>query len=153
MNSLKLSVAPLLFLLLAAGCAERRTVYVPAYQQPATVYQTQPTYSYPPQSTYQSQPLVTQNPAGSEQAPQPQPQQAPPSQVVVSQAPPPPPTEVVTVAPGPDYAWAPGYWNWNGGWVWVSGGWVLRPRPHAIWVGPRWVHRGHGYVYMRGHWR
>jgi hypothetical protein len=35
----------------------------------------------------------------------------------------------------------------------VSGGWVLRPHPHAVWIEPRWEHHDHGYRFERGHWR
>jgi len=74
-------------------------------------------------------------------------------ETVVSEAPPPPQTEVVVAAPGPEYLWVPGYWSWNGRWVWIGGRWGLRPHPHAVWVGPRYVRRGHGYVYFHGYWR
>jgi hypothetical protein len=155
--------------LLAAGCVERRVVYVPTYK-PAPVYQGQPSYTYPGQTNFQSQPLVTQAPAVPGQelpaAPPPPnavtsppaqpapPATAPPSgQVVVSQPPPAPPVEVIPAAPGPAYVWAPGYWSWNGGWTWIGGGWVIRPHPHAVWIGPRWERHGHGYVWVRGRWR
>jgi len=39
---------------------------------------------------------------------------------------PPAPEEVIPVAPGPDYYWAPGYWGWNDGWVWIGGRWCIR---------------------------
>jgi hypothetical protein len=44
---------------------------------------------------------------------------------------PPPPPAALAAAPGPAY-------------VWVDGGWALRPYPDAVWVGGRWEH---------GHWR
>jgi hypothetical protein len=158
--------------ILATGCAERRTVYVPTYQRPAVVYPGQPVYAYPPQASTQAPPppLVSQSPTAENQGAVPPPngsdvvssganpnaayQGAPSSgQVVVAQPPPAPQVEVVPVAPGPDYVWAPGYWSWNGGWIWVGGAWTLRPRPYAVWVGPRWVHYGRGYRWERGHWR
>ena len=47
--------------------------------------------------------------------------------------------EVVPIAPGPGYEWAPGYWSWDGTtWVWIYGGW----RPHVFFG----MHR-------RGWWR
>jgi len=58
-------------------------------------------------------------------------QPAPPPQLVdpglapADQAPPPAPEEVIPVAPGPDYYWTPGYWDWNDGWIWIGGGWGL----------------------------
>ncbi len=57
-------------------------------------------------------------PAPAQPAPQPQ-LFAPPA----DQTPPPPQTEVVPVAPGPDYYWAPGYWGWDNGWIWIGGCW------------------------------
>ncbi len=113
-------------LLLSAGCVERRTVYVPVYQ-PAPVAG-QPV-SLPPGATN------------------------PPPPVLVTEAPPPPRQEVVVVSPGPDYVWAPGYWGWNGGWIWVGGGWVVRPHPRAVWVGGGWVRHGGGWGWHGGHWR
>ena len=33
-------------------------------------------------------------------------------------------TEIVPMAPGPDYYWVPGYWSWeNGSRIWIYGGW------------------------------
>src|SRR6185295_13739511 len=60
-----------------------------------------------------------------------------PQAAVTQPGPPPPPqVEVLPVAPGPDYLWAPGYWSWYGGaWIWVGGGYYPRggyyhyPRP------------------------
>ncbi|HWY31150.1 MAG TPA: YXWGXW repeat-containing protein [Candidatus Acidoferrum sp.] len=74
--------------------------------------------------------------------------------VVIQQAPPPVPTEVVAVAPGPDYVWINGEWDWNGfAWVWVGGHWGYPPHAHAVWVeGRRW-HDGYGWHYERGYWR
>jgi outer membrane lipoprotein SlyB len=74
--------------------------------------------------------------------------------VVVQQPPPPAPTEVVAVAPGPDYVWVDGEWVWNGfTWVWVGGHWGYPPRPHAIWVSGRRWHDGYGWHYSAGYWR
>ncbi len=110
--------------LATSGCVERR-VYVPV-QQPAVV---------------QAQPLP---PAVAEVNPS----------TVISQPPPvTAPVEVVPVAPGPDYVWTPGYWSWQGHWVWIGGTWVIRPRPHMIWVGGHWAHHPRGWMWERGHWR
>ncbi|HZQ46684.1 MAG TPA: hypothetical protein VFC07_06720, partial [Verrucomicrobiae bacterium] len=40
-------------------------------------------------------------------------------------------SEVIPVAPGPDYYWSPGYWGWNGGWTWIGGNWW--PRGYYGW--------------------
>ena len=74
--------------------------------------------------------------------------------VVVQQAPPPAPVEVVDAAPGPDYIWVDGEYDWNGvTWVWVGGHWGYPPHPHAIWVGGRRWHDGYGWHYQAGYWR
>ncbi len=76
--------------------------------------------------------------------------------------PPPPREEVVVVRPG--YAWAPGYWNWDGfQYVWVTGYWrTLRPGPYwhgpywrgSYWHGPYWRSPGpHVGVGMNFHFR
>ncbi|MCE5327437.1 MAG: hypothetical protein LLG01_13600 [Planctomycetaceae bacterium] len=72
----------------------------------------------------------------------------------VYQVPPPPPTtppETAPPAPGPDYAWVNGYWDWNGEqYVWVPGYWTQPPAGVSIWVAPRYD--SYGY-YHRGYWR
>jgi len=47
--------------------------------------------------------------------------------------PPPPEVESIPVAPGPDYYWAPGYWGWDAGWIWIGGGWY--PHGYYGWGG------------------
>lgn len=108
-----------------SGCVEHRTVYVQGPPPGATP---------PPQAV-------------------PAPVTPPPSEVVVNVPPPAPPQEVIVTAPGPGYAWTPGYYAWHGRWVWVRGAWVVRPRPHAVWVNGHWGRHGHGYVWVGGHWR
>ncbi len=145
---------------LLAGCVERRVVYVPTYQ-PVPAYAPPAAHSYPPQTAYPPagaaatapQP-ATPAPPATTAVPAPSPQVAPqPPGTVVGQAPPPQQVEVVPVAPGPDYVWAPGYWTWNGTWVWIGGGWVIRPHPGAVWIGGHWGRRGRGYVWIGGGWR
>jgi hypothetical protein len=60
--------------------------------------------------------------------------------------PPPDQTEVVPASPGADYYWAPGYWGWNGGWIWIGGGWY----PHGY-FGWGW-HGGWRGGYRGGGW-
>ena len=72
---------------------------------------------------------------------------------VVTDAPPQPPSETVVVSPGPDYVWVDGEWEWNGGWVWVGGHWILPPYPHAIWVRGHWSRGPYGWYREPGHWR
>jgi hypothetical protein len=69
---------------------------------------------------------------------------------------PPPPLRVEAYgpAPGPGFAWVNGYWGWRGGnHVWVAGSWVRPPRPHAVWVAPRWERYGNRYRFHEGRWR
>jgi outer membrane lipoprotein SlyB len=78
----------------------------------------------------------------------------PPAAPVIYQAPPPTPTETVVAAPGPDYVWVDGEWEWGGaGWVWVGGHWMHPPYAGVVWVrGYSW-HDRWGWHYERGHWR
>lgn len=76
-----------------------------------------------------------------------------PTEIVVEDAPPPPPHEVIGASPGRGYVWVGGYWGWLGGHrEWIPGRWERPPRRHAVWVAPRWEHRGHGYAYVHGYW-
>lgn len=77
------------------------------------------------------------------------------AQVVVRVAPPPPASvAVIGRAPGPGYVWIGGYQRWDGrAYVWVPGRWVLPPRPGVVWISPRWVHTGGGWVFHKGYWR
>src|ERR1035437_8541587 len=124
---------------LATGCVERRVEYVPVYRvQPA--YVGQPAYPPPPQPPPNSGPGAAPTADWQQAPPAPTPmpaQPAPPPQTVVvaPSAPPAAQVEVIPVAPGPYYVWAPGYYSWNGGWIWIGGQWVVRPRPGAVWVG------------------
>jgi hypothetical protein len=65
-----------------------------------------------------------------------------------------PPAPIVEVVPAPrsGYAWAPGYWQWNGHkHVWRGGYW-MRARPGYHWDAHAWEHRGNRYYYHEGHW-
>jgi hypothetical protein len=77
------------------------------------------------------------------------------AQTVIRVAPPPPvQSGVIGVAPGQGYVWTNGYYRWYGGrYVWVAGHWVRPPRAGMIWVQPRWVHQGGGWVFYKGYWR
>ena len=74
--------------------------------------------------------------------------------VYVDRAPPPVQVEVVTVRPGVEYAWVPGYWRWDrSAYVWVGGTWERAPRARAVWVQGRWRHHNRGWYWAPGHWR
>jgi hypothetical protein len=71
-------------------------------------------------------------------------------------APPPPLREEVVVRPGPQLVWVPGHWDWVAGtrdYVWIPGAWVRPPRPHAVWVAPRYELRGRGHFFIAGYWK
>jgi len=79
---------------------------------------------------------------------------ATPTPTAVETAPPSSQPEAVVAAPGPDYAWVDGEWEWNGAdWIWVGGHWVLPPYPHAVWVSGHWYRGPHGWYHSPGHWR
>ena len=48
--------------------------------------------------------------------------------------------------PGPDYYWAPGYWGWDNGWIWVGGVW----RSALAWDGVVGAGDGAGLVTAAG---
>ena len=77
-----------------------------------------------------------------------------PGAVVVVQAPPPPRREVVPARPMPGYVWVSGYWAWHDNrYFWVGGHYDRPPHARAVWVEPRWEHRGGNYVFIEGSWR
>lgn len=81
---------------------------------------------------------------------------APPAgEVVAAEAPPAPIVEVQPVVPVAivDPFWIPGWWAWEGRWVWHGGYWAHRPHRGAVWVPHGWVHGPRGWVYSPGHWR
>lgn len=83
------------------------------------------------------------------------PEPAPGTAVVASQPPPvAPQVETPPPQPGPDYVWAPGYWNWSGvAWVWAPGVWIVPPYRGAVWFGGHWGYRGGRAYWVRGRWR
>jgi hypothetical protein len=78
-----------------------------------------------------------------------------PGATVVNEVPPAPQHQPVPPAPGPAYAyaWIPGYWAWQGHWVWTSGAWVPLPHPHLRWVAGHWVKWGERYKWIPGKWQ
>ena len=76
------------------------------------------------------------------------------AEVVIRVGPPRPIVETRGIAPGPGHIWVGGYHRWDGNaYVWAPGRWELPPRAHAVWVAPRWEHRGGGWVFVEGRWR
>jgi hypothetical protein len=65
----------------------------------------------------------------------------------------PPPVLVEHVAVSPGYAWAPGYWRWNGArHVWVGGVWI-HGRPGRAYVPARWARVAPAWRFHGGYWR
>ena len=73
--------------------------------------------------------------------------------VVIRQAPPPAVEEVIPSSPGPRYVWAPGYWVWNGRWLWQAGHWTVPPRERAVWQPGHWAERHGEWYWEPGRWR
>jgi WXXGXW repeat (2 copies) len=78
-----------------------------------------------------------------------------PGPTVVYEAPPAPLDQGMAPSPGPQYAysWVPGYWTWQGHWVWTKGAWLPRPAPNVEWRAGFWAKRGHHYIWIRGCWQ
>src|SRR5436190_4670449 len=77
----------------------------------------------------------------------------PPGAAITEAPPTTPPTAPMVASPGPQYVYTPGYWSWQGRWVWVQGSWVVPPYPGGVWVPGKWEHKGPGYVWVAGHWK
>jgi hypothetical protein len=70
-------------------------------------------------------------------------------------APPAPKAETPTAAPGKEYVWAAGHWQWNPATkshVWVPGHWERVKHGH-VWVHAHWVSYGGKNYFVPGHWR
>jgi len=107
-----------------------------------------------------AQPVPRAVPGGAGAVPvqAPPPQQVAPVYTTVPAVQPAAPVEVVTVSPGPDYYWVPGYWGWNAGWIWTGGYWGCRTGwgwgGYHGWGGYRgsgWSGRG-GWAGYHGGW-
>jgi hypothetical protein len=77
----------------------------------------------------------------------------PPDVVYIADGPPPLRTEVIVTAPGPDFVWVPGWWNYDRVYVWVPGSWQRPPRARATWTAPIWRHTKKGWYRIDGRWR
>ena len=54
--------------------------------------------------------------------------------------------------PGPNVAWTPGYWTWQGGgYAWRPGFWAA-VQPNWIWMPPHYVWTPSGYLFVPGYW-
>jgi hypothetical protein len=67
--------------------------------------------------------------------------------------PPPAPRYEVVPAPRHGYAWAPGYWAWNGHrHIWIGGHWERVRRDYARYEPAHWQPGPGGWVFIPGHW-
>ena len=68
-------------------------------------------------------------------------------------APPAPLEEAMSLAPGPGYLWASGYWECQADtYQWVGGNWI-REQPGYTWDPSHWEYRMGGHWELhRGHW-
>jgi hypothetical protein len=67
--------------------------------------------------------------------------------------PPPLPDYDQPPAPGDDYLWTPGYWNYaQAGYYWVPGVWVQAPYEGALWTPGYWGWSHNRYGFHRGYW-
>jgi len=74
--------------------------------------------------------------------------------VYVREAPPVERVEVIGRAPGPNYVWVAGRWNWDGrGYAWMPGRWIVAERGYRSWRPGRWAHDRRGWYWIEGHWR
>jgi hypothetical protein len=69
---------------------------------------------------------------------------------------PPPPRSLEagpnTPQPGPNVAWTPGYWSWQGGgYAWRPGFWAA-VQPGWIWIPPHYAWTPSGYLFVPGYW-
>lgn len=72
----------------------------------------------------------------------------------VAVAPPPPLVYgPVGAAPGPEYIWTDGYYEWDGSnWFWRPGSWARPPRRGYVWRKPYYEHYRNGYRMRPGRW-
>jgi hypothetical protein len=72
------------------------------------------------------------------------------SEIVTDVAPPAPRAEHEP-AHRDGYAWAPGFWEWNGRFFhWTSGTWI--PERLGHWAPDHWDQVGSQWHYVKGHW-
>ena len=73
--------------------------------------------------------------------------------VYADQPPPELPVYEQPAAPGPNYMWTPGYWDYAPiGYYWVPGVWVAAPYPGALWTPCYWGFYGGRYRFYHGYW-
>ena len=119
------------------GTSRRRTCPAPSRRQPTPPVSASGQSYAPPTGDY---------PADYDQNSYTQPVQA-------SQPPPPLPDYSQPPAPGDNYIWTPGYWDYaNAGYYWVPGAWIVAPYVDALWTPPWWGYDNGVYLWHSGYW-
>lgn len=70
-------------------------------------------------------------------------------------APPQAPYEAALLSEDPLHqVWRKGYWDFDGTtFFWVSGYFIDRPSPTAVWTPDRWEQRTFGWAFIPGYWQ
>jgi hypothetical protein len=61
-------------------------------------------------------------------------------------------TDDSSICPPDGYAWAPGYWAWDGDYFWVPGTWVFAPEVGDFWTPGYWRWNDGGFIFHQGYW-
>ena len=73
--------------------------------------------------------------------------------IQASQPPPPLPVYSQPPAPGDNYIWTPGSWDYaNSDYYWVPGAWIVAPFVGALWTPPWWGFDNNAYLWHSGYW-
>lgn len=76
------------------------------------------------------------------------------AEVVIKVRPPKVQVEHPSARPSKEHVWVGGYHRWDGNaYVWEGGKWEKPPKPHGVWVAPKYTHEKDGYRFHEGHWR
>ena len=121
------------------------------YAQPATVYTPGPTYAYTYTYTEPATTYVAPAPARAATTTTTTTYN---TVVTAPTAPPPQRVEAIPPSPGPQMAWEPGHWSFDGAtWNWVPGHFEAAPQPTAQWVPGHWAQQPGGtWIWITGRW-
>jgi hypothetical protein len=73
--------------------------------------------------------------------------------VQAPEPPPPLPDYSQPPAPGDNYIWTPGSWDYaNSDYYWVPGAWIVAPFVGALWTPPWWGFNNGAYLWHAGYW-
>ena len=72
----------------------------------------------------------------------------------VNREPPAERAEVISTAPGRDYAWVKGHWAWrHDDYEWMPGHWQRIEDGRRDWIAGHWSHDRQGWYWVEGYWR